>query len=110
MSNELETKLRGLINELQGLYRQCTADIVEIKRNITALEEKVIVLEKKTQTELLEYKNEYSLRPISLLKNALDKIEDLESILLEYFKIMWDKKRVPNVGEVKRWIKQLEGI
>ena len=40
MSNALETKLREQINELQGLYKQCAADIAEIKKKISALEEK----------------------------------------------------------------------
>jgi len=42
------------------------------------------------------------------LSELEERIEALESILLDYFKVMWEKKRVPNVGEVKRWIKQLE--
>lgn len=45
MSNAVETELRGLINELQGLYRQCAADNAEIKRKITALEENFKSLE-----------------------------------------------------------------
>jgi len=31
MSNAVEIELKGLINELQGLYRQCAADIAKLK-------------------------------------------------------------------------------
>lgn len=31
MSNAEETELRARINELQGLYRQCAADIIKLK-------------------------------------------------------------------------------
>ena len=97
--DESNPNLLGLLecHELKLGIISLVEYLEERDKKISALEEKINILEE--NNEILESNG----------VNMVNKIEALESVLLEYFKVMWDKKRKPNIGEVKRWIKQLEG-
>lgn len=98
MSNELETKLRGLINELQGLYRQCTADIEEIKRKTSALEEKI--------DGDLETVDEGLQKHFKATNKLAKKIEALKSIIKIIVKPLIGD--IISIDEIKQLRKQLD--
>jgi len=111
MSNAVETELRALINKLQGLYRQCSADIVKINNKLVEIEH----IRKENRDSDLErietivediclIKSEFSRMEISLkgkTNTNTAKIEAIENILKidikdeanTFFKILDESKK-----------------
>jgi len=81
MSNAVETELRGLINELQGLYRQCAADIAEMKRKIAVLKTEKIVtfktffesMKKRIEEKIGKFEYTWKIDSIEHLEKRLDR-------------------------------------
>jgi len=87
MSNELETKLRGLINELQGLYRQGAADNAEMKRKISALEEDICIIKSEFSRMELELKgktNANTHKIEALEENMNSTIGNIDALVQDY--------------------------
>ena len=95
MSNALETELRGLINELQGLYRQCSADIVKLKERKDYSErlEVLFVNIKNHLSKSMEVRH----NQFRILMARIEQLEDLDNQIKE--KLCSLEEKIKNITE-----------
>ena len=95
MSNELETKLRALINELQGLYKQCAADIAKLKeRKDYSMRAEVLFVNIKNH---LSRSMQIRHNQFKILMARIEQLEDITNQIKE--KICSLEEKIKNITE-----------